>query len=363
MKKKKGASKQETQLYEVGDVVGGKVKGYPMWPGLIEKYDVQGTRRRYTVRFFGSNDSSPYLMELKFFKDFTEKEKACKRPGFAEALKICEKYYRNNCMEDHRKHPEQIKAKEVEVEKKEEEVVAEQKNEENHAKEIDPQPNGDDHVEQEELPETLPYEPTTTITPTSKSPIQDVPMDISLAEVNPESDIKVVVVDKIKRKIDEKIKQKEELKQEKKNQKLGAKVSQKFPIIENQLNMLYVVFDTYMKPNSLNQSGNLAKWNKTVQDYNKLLPKLEDYIKKYFKYNLISKEREECLRILSSLAGQLNMAKDNKSLPKEIRSDAKSMRKNMKEHRAIKDFMNGKKVFSDKNAMTERKENDAAELK
>lgn len=87
--KKKTPNEQSSSLpFRIGDLVGAKVKGYPVWPAIVESVDT--AKRRYLVRFFGTDDTSQLpLTQLKHFKDFTKQEKACKRKGFVEAYELC----------------------------------------------------------------------------------------------------------------------------------------------------------------------------------------------------------------------------------------------------------------------------------
>lgn len=88
-KRKTPSERLSNQPFKIGDLVAAKVKGHPVWPAIVENVEV--AKRRYTVRFFGTDDTSQLpLAQLKHIKNLTKQEKACKRKGFIEAFELCQ---------------------------------------------------------------------------------------------------------------------------------------------------------------------------------------------------------------------------------------------------------------------------------
>lgn len=81
--------------FRKGDLVAAKVKGHPSWPGQIEHVEINGTRKRYHVRFFGTNDMSYSHAEIKPFDQMTATELRTKSKAFSDALEECRKVQRS----------------------------------------------------------------------------------------------------------------------------------------------------------------------------------------------------------------------------------------------------------------------------
>lgn len=108
----KSTSTSAENQFKQGDLVGGKVKGHPLWPGQIEKLDFVNGRPKYTIRFFGSNDTSRNCIQVKLFKDFTKQEKTRTTKGFKEAYSICQKEY--DALNSTKKEEDEVEPKDVE---------------------------------------------------------------------------------------------------------------------------------------------------------------------------------------------------------------------------------------------------------
>lgn len=93
--KRKQKAAQSKPEFKVGDLVGAKVKGYPLWPAeIIEAKALPSKRQICTVKFFGRGEIAKGNIVIKHFKDFTVQEKGKNCKGFQPALKECEEQYR-----------------------------------------------------------------------------------------------------------------------------------------------------------------------------------------------------------------------------------------------------------------------------
>lgn len=82
--------KQIKHEFAVGDLVGAKVKGHSMWPGKVEKVEiVKPNRKRYTVRFFHTNDTGSNFLELKPFVQLKDSEFNLKNESLLKAIALC----------------------------------------------------------------------------------------------------------------------------------------------------------------------------------------------------------------------------------------------------------------------------------
>lgn len=101
-KKAKKKQKPQPELsFKEGDLVGGKVKWHPMWPGIVEKvFITTDNKRKYTIRFFETGDCSDKCMSIKHFRDFNKQDKACNKKEFKAAYILCQQEYDKRFKED-----------------------------------------------------------------------------------------------------------------------------------------------------------------------------------------------------------------------------------------------------------------------
>lgn len=164
-------------ILKKNDLVGGRVKGYPLWPGYIEKVEFINNRPKYTIRFFGSNDTSRNCVEIKHFKDFTAREKSCLRKGFKEAYDACQEKYDllvgTDPQEDQEKDEVQEEVK-IKEEKKEDEKEEQKDGLRNlHAKKTVVKEEIKSKVEEDEENSTLLQKETKTLVTESLSSVPD----------------------------------------------------------------------------------------------------------------------------------------------------------------------------------------------
>lgn len=77
---------KEKKLFNIGDLVFAKVKGYPAWPAKITKYN----NKKYNVYFYGTGETANIKVECLFhYTENKEKfatDKNMKRNNFREAM-------------------------------------------------------------------------------------------------------------------------------------------------------------------------------------------------------------------------------------------------------------------------------------
>ena len=61
--------------FEIGEIVLGKVKGYPYWPGIITRKKGKSPKTVYTIKFFGDHSFSALKKKYikKYQMDFVDK--------------------------------------------------------------------------------------------------------------------------------------------------------------------------------------------------------------------------------------------------------------------------------------------------
>lgn len=62
--------------FEIGEIVLGKVSGYPYWPGIITRKRGKSPKTVYTIKFFGDYSSSDLKKKFikKYSRDFIDKK-------------------------------------------------------------------------------------------------------------------------------------------------------------------------------------------------------------------------------------------------------------------------------------------------
>ena len=62
--------------FEIGEIVLGKVKGYPYWPGIITRKKGKSPKTVYTIKFFGDHSFSALKKKYikKYQMDFVDKK-------------------------------------------------------------------------------------------------------------------------------------------------------------------------------------------------------------------------------------------------------------------------------------------------
>lgn len=388
-KRQKKSTPKQSFDFKVGDLVGAKVKGHPVWPGIIDAVEiVANNRKKYNVRFFGTNDTSKNIIELKPFKDFTDKERSCGKKGFAEALALCQERY-NSIKHDDKEvgDDENANNDRPPTERGENQKsippsapLVTSTTSLNQDEPMDTLSSGlkeevsahEHNCEITSLPPSTSPEHTNNDVeePSNKWSLNDLKKE-PVAQVNllnPEeenvmqSSNRETTLAKLQEKLKLKMEIKEACKRKKMRKRLEEKASKKFPIIEANLLELSGVFKKLSKTNA--NQADTTKWNVTVRKYNSFLPVLETYIRKYFMTEYSkefeeSEERKQCYKILQQIVADLRKTKKNKVLPAKMNDEVKKMLKNMRNHQILRDFIcEPINIENSKNAMTERKEND-----
>lgn len=366
---KKRQNKSSEVEYKEGDLVGAKVKGYPLWPGRVEKTEYVNNKRRYTVRFFGTDDTSQTFMQIKHFRDFTNHEKACSSKGFKEALELCQKEYdlSKRCQEED-KHED------------------EEKREENSSPSSSPNDYNSMRLVISNDKEDL-VDGKTTKQGLTKSPNADISCmeteDDKISHANsidftkketiqtnksPKSEGENVAFDstlaKLREKVAKKLEEKKARKIERKELKMSTKVSEKLGVINNSLKKFSRIVKKLSNARSINQS-HIDEWNAAVRTYESAFPILHKCIKYYFK-NSATKRKiseqpiyRECQKILIEIISDVKEAMKNAQAHGEFKKNLKNFLKKMKCNSEVKEFLNQTEPETFKNAMIERRENDA----
>lgn len=294
-----------SNTFKEDDIVGAKVKGYPMWPAKVIGKVKTNNKIKYTVVFYGSNQTSQTISEIKHFKDFTPKELACKQPAFKEALALCEKEYN---------------ALQIKTDGSQSKTTIKHDNNETHIKEV----------------------------------VQAKPV------ITENIKIKQTLI-KLSNKIQMKLKEKEDMKKEKKRKKITDKLFQKLEIINKNL---YNLSKLTTNIKNENHSKFRSEWETAVQVFIKTLPALETCIDWSAKSNISKSPTklanfQDCHKHLQSMCKEMRRFKDQK---KHDVSDYRLEKINnifdaIKKHKKIKEFVNDDydKFLQD---MIGRKEND-----
>jgi len=96
-KRKKSSRPKAEYEFKVGDLVCAKIRGHPLWPAKIEKIDdTNPNNKKYTVRFFQTNDIGENLVKLKLFKDVKDREYTSNKKSLDEARALCRQEYNNS---------------------------------------------------------------------------------------------------------------------------------------------------------------------------------------------------------------------------------------------------------------------------
>lgn len=171
-----------------------------------------------------------------------------------------------------------------------------------------------------------------------------------------------LILAKLEEKVEAKVKEKEIRKQQLKERRLSEKVSEKFSEIYPNLEQLSKVSKTLRKNAS---QLNPRDWKLAVRNHEACLGALERCIQ-YFMTDSGkgSDARHKCHKTLLRIADNLQEVKMMKSAPESI--DVRKVLKGLRDRKIIFDFIresNNTRDANSKNAMTERKENDAVKLK
>lgn len=358
--------------FKVGDFVGAKVKGYPCWPGRIEKVDFMNKKCKYTVRFFGTNDSSQSFMHIIPFKDFTEKDKACKNKGFQEALAIC--------MEELESSASSSEAQKVDNDDKHspsrQSTTASPFQEESNLvikEEPVERPQKKDNVNRRaKVPtaskpssrESRQRNKQTTLTEIPKTKVGGK----FIHPKSPKSEGENVLVTpdpktiaKLKEKVEKKEQEKEACKNKMKEVKLSKKISEKLNTISKNLERILKVLGDILNAKTPDLIK-INKWKESVRTYNSVIKNLGRCIHCYVKspHNYKLTNHNECRMCHEKLIELVRETKKGLRMQPEIKNDLKKIRK-IKDEPDVKEFLNNYDIIfsNSKNAMLERKENDA----
>lgn len=296
-KKKTTNDPSPGQHFKIGDLVGARVKGFPIWPARIES--VEASKRRYIVRFFGTEQSSQYIppTHIKHFKDLTKQEKSCKRKGFAEAIKLCQEEYDSRAEDE--EPGENVEEEEQQAEEAEEE-----------------EEHGGENVEHDKTEKALA---------------------------------------KLREKLVKKLEEKEAKKNEQYAKKLVSYVEIKLIAVQPILERLHKALDNIAKfgPRELNELT-LA-----VRKYEKVFNVLLKCIDHLASGNVdMSNVFQKTQKAVSQLAHDTRSAKEREDLPPKLRKQVKRVYTQMRAHESYKKFVLGEFNGYSRNAMIERREND-----
>lgn len=403
--------------FKVGDIVGARVKGYPIWPAkVIHKADMNN-KTKYTVEFYLTKETSQHIAELKHFKDLSDKELACKKKDFQEALSICREEYETL----QGKNGVQLKStltQDDEKDMKQRDLAVKSKKDSDsttsttpyHSTTSSPQRESDsisdkleivqsDDVKQKEEPlkkrKRLSKKVDVEVKRQKSDPEKDVQKQeeehllienseksntITVAKEKfeehkvkpPKSPKKEVgsptitenpkfkqTLMKLTNKVEMKLKEKEDMKREKKRKKLSDKIFQKLEIINQNLNNLHK-----LTTNIQNEHHNKSKsdWETAVQMFIKTLPALERCIN-LSKNSNISKSPSKSAyfeKFHKDLVELIILLKEFKRKKTDDVSDYRIIKidticESLKKHRKIKEFVNDARFTQD---MIGRKEND-----
>ena len=84
-------------VFKIGDIILGRIKGYPNWPGIIEKKTKKEEKEikkdKYKVKLFGKPSSIAYLSKrkmIKYCKELINKEQLSKNLTLQQAVEQAE---------------------------------------------------------------------------------------------------------------------------------------------------------------------------------------------------------------------------------------------------------------------------------
>lgn len=407
-----GASDGNKVIFKEGDLVGAKIKGHPLWPGRIETVhelaNLNG-KRKYTVRFFGSDDTSQSSIQIKLFEAFTDQEKACSRRGFKEALLLCQQEYdlllsqslikaTSKDVDEHAKEVEEDKISDyqsacsspelkINTDPIEEPAILEkstanrgkrkanEKPKEKPAKRsrLEP-PNTNNQSSCESAPISIKSEPpavtSTTTTSNKQSTIEDAqsggdvitadgnskkPADQDGENVKKHSEtLRKLTLAKLQEKVKRKIKEKEDLKIELRERRSHTYYAPKLVLINKKLKHISSLANRFSRTTKFGKSD-LQQWNSAVRIYQTLSTRLTKCVNFFNRNNMkLSPECRDCHETLVSIVTNVKRAQNDDEIASSTKKELKRIIKLMKNSDLI-DFINDDM----KNAMTERKENDA----
>jgi len=373
-KKKKVASRKTEANFKEGDLVGAKIKGYPLWPAIIERMDINNPRRKFTIRFFGSDELYHSFTQIKLFKDFTPQERACARKGFKEALELCQKEY-----DSLRAAHEGEEDEEGEQEEDEEMSEGRLKDSEippTEASALDSStvavtgakghagtqkvelvnPDQASSLERIESPtkflDQLQSDPTSGVAK-EKSPKPEVENAI-------DATVRDTALQKLREKVAKKLKEKEARKNQAKESKLSSKVSLKLGQTNKYLDRFAKVLRVLSNAQPLDQNI-ISEWNASYPAFNGALEVLSRCLSYFLANHIQMSSQTDCRRCYETLVKvveHLRAAKKNKQVPKEIREEIEKCMHGMKQQKIVKKFINSDEFGSLKNAMIERRDNE-----
>lgn len=363
-KKTKKKLQQLEPTFKVGDLVGGRVRGWPLWPGYVESVSFDKNKPRYKLRFFETDETSENCVEIKHFDDFTAKEKSCLRKGFKAALSICQARHEERLESEQKKTSKQAKVKQ-EPDDTQNSTTIQASSEKLDANDAPVQedmkvPNTVLEADTSSKPDVT-SEQNNVLKPTAiKSPIK---------EENNDDDENVMlnptreqIIAKLEEKVAKKIKEKEALKEELKAVKLSEKIIKNLRILNKHLEKFSLVSEVVSNPN--NQS-NLSNLDAAVRNYEfKVFPVLDKCVKhgdkKYCNAEDIYREYSRSKEIITTIITNLRAGRRREELPEEMKKRLKRCLKVTKEgDLAIDEVLSSNKSGHQKNAMIERKTNDA----
>lgn len=380
-KSKKKQKKPDNALeanFKEGDLVGAKVKGHPLWPGYIEKVNFLNNRRKYTVRFFGSNDTSQSCIQIKYFKDFTSQEKACSRKGFKDALMLCQEKYDSLEIGDDDDDDDQEDGEEVEEENSAPDKSLDSPQHHESDKLVIENDKGSsiDDIKSEKESTTSPPDATTSMEiEDDKEGTVEVPSiakDDTMQTKSPKSEgenvAEVSVFDsalaKLKEKVAKKLEEKEARKIELKELKMSSKVSAKLAVINKKMKRFSRTVKKLSIAKPINQS-NIDEWNLAVRMYDSVFPYLHKCIK-YYSENNSTKHGDsdlinyrECQKILIEIFSDVKGAIKNAQAHDGFKKELRKFKEKMKSNDDVKEFIDQQEPETFKNAMIERRDNDA----
>lgn len=373
-KSKKKQKKPDNALeanFKEGDLVGAKVKGHPLWPGYIEKVSFLSNRRKYTVRFFGSNDTSQSCIQIKYFKDFTPQEKACSRKGFKDALMLCQEQYDSLEIDDDQEDGEVEEENSVS-----DKSLDSPQHQELDKLVIDNDKGSLDDMKSEKESTTSPPDASTQmeieddkeVTVEAPSITKDDIMQTKSPKSEGENVAEVSVFDsalaKLKEKVAKKLEEKEARKIELKELKMSSKVSAKLAVINKKMKRFSRTVKKLSNAKPINQS-NIDEWNLAVRMYDSVFPYLHKCIKYYSENNSTKHGNpdlinyRECQKILIEIFSDVKGAIKNAQAHDGFKKELRKFKEKMKSNDDIKEFIDQQEPETFKNAMIERRDNDA----
>lgn len=359
-KKTKKKPQQLEPVFEVGDLVGGKVRGWPLWPGFVESISYEKNKPRYTLRFFQTDDHSDNCIEIKHFSDFTDKEKSCPRKGFKSAYSLCQARYE-----------ERLKS----VPKKPSKAKVKLESGESLAPDNLQLPTDtlDLNDPKDKKGNALPEAGDTSEFNIVKLKQENEPKADNIKslvkEENNDDDENVMlnptreqIIAKLEEKVAKKIKEKEALKEELKAVKLSEKIINNLRVLNKHLEKFSLVSKVVSNPCI---QSNLSNLDAAVRNYEfKVFPVLDKCVKhsdkKYCNAEDIYREYSRSKEIITTIITNLRAGRRREELSEDMKTRLKRCLKVTKEgDLAIDEVLSSNKTGNQKNAMIERKTNDA----